>query len=103
MNKLPCLLSLGVALNACAEPLGRLFFTPEQRRQLEQAPAATSPPAPMHLDGCISSSGGLNLRWVDGQLESGAAPGPKVGDSLLHPLLPPGSLSVDRGPDGGRE
>lgn len=94
MSKLLCLLLLGAALNSQAEPLGRLFFTPEQRRLLEQAPAETPPQAPGRLDGIVVGSSGLNLRWVDGQVETGGDSGQKVGDSMQQPLLPPGNLQI---------
>lgn len=94
MSKPLCLLLLAVALGSRAEPLGRLFFTPEQRHQQEQAPAPATPQAPGRLDGIVVGSTGLNLRWVDGQLETGGDSGQKVGDSMQQPLLPPGKLRI---------
>lgn len=95
------LLLLGIALGARGEPLGRLFFTPDERRQLEQPAAATTPSAPQRLDGIVVGSTGLRLHWVDGQLASGKSDGLAVGDSLLQPLLPPGSLRL--GSSAGEE
>lgn len=103
MSKPLCLLLLGVALGSRAEPLGRLFFTPEQRRQLEQAPTVATPQTPGRLDGVVVSSAGLRLRWVDGQLESGASIDQKVGDSTQQPLLPPGKLYVGSRPGRDEE
>ncbi|MFV5215629.1 hypothetical protein ACLIIZ_18050 [Azonexus caeni] len=100
MIRLLCLLLLGAALNCRAEPLGRLFFTPEQRRLLEQAPAAAPALAPGRLDGIVVGSSGLNLRWVDGQVETGGDSGQKVGDSMQQPLLPPGNLQIGAAVEG---
>lgn len=79
-----------------AEPveLGRLFYTPAQRAQLEHARnrkaaqpprrddgTAAVPPAPVRFDGVVIRSDGRNTRWVDGKAEVGAAavPGLKPG------------------------
>ncbi|WP_374328760.1 hypothetical protein [Azonexus sp.] len=94
MKQLLCFLLPGLALSAAAEPLGRLFFTPEQRRQLEQPASTAAPSAARRLDGTLTASTGLRLRWVDGQLEPGQSDGQAVGDSWQQPLLPPGSLSI---------
>ncbi len=101
MIRLLCLLLLGAAQNCRAEPLGRLFFTPEQRRLLEQAPVAAPALAPGRLDGIVVGSTGLNLRWVDGQLDTDANSGRKVGDSMRQPLLPPGNLHVGTAAEEG--
>lgn len=101
MIRLLCLLLLGAALNCRAEPLGRLFFTPEQRRLLEQPAAAGPAQAPGRLDGTVVGSTGLNLRWVDGQLDTDANSGRKVGDSMRQPLLPPGNLHVGTAAEEG--
>ena len=71
-----------------AEPieLGRLFYTPAQRAQLESARArnqtqraspkqrqAVSAPAPLRFDGVVIRSDGQSTRWVNGKTEVGAS------------------------------
>ena len=71
-----------------AEPieLGRLFYTPAQRAQLESARArnqtqraspqqrqAISAPAPLRFDGVVIRSDGKSTRWVNGKAEVGAS------------------------------
>ena len=71
-----------------AEPiaLGRLFYTPAQRAQLESARArnqtqraspkqrqAVSAPAPLRFDGVVIRSDGQSTRWVNGKAEVGAS------------------------------
>lgn len=92
MNRLPwiALLAWTVAAQA-AEPLGRLFFTPQQRAALDAArrqkvpvkvesdsdsePAA-QPAAPRALtvNGYIRSSGGKATLWVNGKAVADDAP-----------------------------
>lgn len=57
-----------------AEPLGRLFFTPEQRSVLErqrQTGRADQPSIAgaesLRLDGLLTRSGGRSTVWVNGQ------------------------------------
>ena len=76
-----CLCGSGFA--ATADP-GRLFYTPDQRAQLEvararnvtqlrqAAPDAGAPP-PVRYDGVLVRSDGKTTRWVDGQPRTGAA------------------------------
>jgi hypothetical protein len=72
----------GTSLAAPAE-LGRLFFTPAQRAQLESArthnvtqaasqPKPSSPP-PLRYDGVLMRSDGQITRWVDGKAQVGPA------------------------------
>jgi hypothetical protein len=71
---------------------GRLFYTPEQRAQLEAArarnvtqvgraaPDAGAPP-PIRYDGVLVRSDGKTTRWVDGQpqLDASGVAGLKPG------------------------
>ena len=80
------LLGLGATPGTAAEPLGRLFMTPEQRAALDAArapgnelltatvqrakPRAVSPDAPVLLNGVIRRSRGPNVAWVNGERAS---------------------------------
>lgn len=81
-------LSLLASPASQAEPieLGRLFYTPAQRAQLESArarnltqraspkqPQAIRAPAPLRFDGVVIRSDGKSTRWVDGKAEVGAS------------------------------
>lgn len=65
---------LAVALAWCspagaADDLGRLFFTPEERRQLDQlkrAPAAEQTASRVTVNGVVQSSTGRSVVWVNG-------------------------------------
>ncbi|MBW8306835.1 MAG: hypothetical protein K0M46_08375 [Thiobacillus sp.] len=76
-----CLCGSGLA----AQDLpGRLFYTPDQRAQLEAArarnvtqvrqatPDAGTPP-PIRYDGVVIRSDGKTMRWVDGKPQTGAS------------------------------
>lgn len=106
-------LVLGVA-PAQATEIGRLFFTPAERAQLEAArtrtsgsraaspaPASDTPPS-VRYDGVVIRSDGKTTRWVDGSAEfdgtgpSGLKPGQIRSDGkvyepyqILRPLAPP--------------
>ena len=83
-------LAIAAPAQAQAEPLGRLFYTPEQRAQLESArtrkvtrvgapaaaaaaprPSAPAAPAARRYDGMVIRSDGKTTRWVDGRAETG--------------------------------
>lgn len=67
-------------------PLGRLFFTPEQRSALEQQrrhPAAAGEAKGLSLDGQVLRSSGRNTLWVNGQ-----AVDPRLAGPLLGPRPP---------------
>lgn len=63
--------------------LGRLFYTPEQRQQLEQArmhnrTQASAAPAeviatPLTYDGVVIRSDGRSTRWTNGKPQPGGA------------------------------
>jgi hypothetical protein len=71
----------GCLANPVSDP-GRLFYTPEQRAQLEaargrnvtqtkQAPPTVTP-APLRFDGMVIRSDGKATSWVNGQPQVGA-------------------------------
>jgi len=74
---------------AQAEPLGRLFFTPEQRAILEhhrqQGSAHFDQEASYTLNGEVRRSAGPNTRWLNGQAQNAnSAPSGIIGDTY-HP------------------
>lgn len=85
--KLTVLLPISLALAAtavhAAEPLGRLFFTPERRAVLERQRQSniqetqTLEGATMSLEGVVVRSGGKRTVWINGrpQNENEAATG----------------------------
>ncbi|OHC67777.1 MAG: hypothetical protein A2045_07670 [Rhodocyclales bacterium GWA2_65_20] len=79
---------------AAAEPLGRLFLTPERRVMLErqrqsniQEQAQTLEGATMSLDGVITRSNGKATVWINGrpQNENMAGTGVQAGVSRREP------------------
>jgi hypothetical protein len=76
-----CLASPGLA--AAADP-GRLFYTPAQRAQLENARArnvtqpsrvaADSAPPVVRFDGVVIRSDGKGTRWINGRARPGTSP-----------------------------
>lgn len=67
------LVCLGSAAPVNAEPLGRLFFTPERRAALErqrqlniQETRATIEGATLSVSGIVQRSGGRSTAWVNG-------------------------------------
>lgn len=112
-------LALGAAAGTARAqaPLGRLFFTPEQREALDarrkarvpDKPAAAAVATPtLRLDGFVKRSDGRSTVWVNGESQSetsaeapriGAATGEvsvSVGDSPSRVTLKPGEV-LDRG------
>lgn len=107
-----------LAANApAAEPLGRLFFTPEQRAALDarrkarvpDKPAATAVASPVtRVDGYVKRSRGPSTVWMNGEsLPEGSPEAPRiegpsrgvsitVGESGRRVQLKPGE-SLDRG------
>jgi len=89
-----CLCGSGLAATSSPGAPGRLFYTPEQRAQLEAArtrnltqprgqnkTATPATPAPLRFDGMLIRSDGKTTRWVDGkpQLDGAAVSGLKPG------------------------
>lgn len=105
----PCLAAalaagaLAVAGPAAAEPLGRLFFSPEQRATLDrQRRGDASRPGPegtaMRLDGIVARSGGRTTVWINGRprydtVGDDSTPArPAPGDPALATIAPAGIL-----------
>lgn len=83
---------LALALAAClqvatasaalaqSEPLGRLFFTPEQRAELDRQRRAPPPQPPTatqaaaSFDGMVQRSSGKNTVWINGVPVDRSAP-----------------------------
>ncbi len=62
------LLILSAATALQAEPLGRLFFSPAERRPAHPPAATALPPQPPpRLDGIITRSAGAPTLFLDGQ------------------------------------
>lgn len=85
-----CLMALCMPARAADEPLGRLFFTPQQRsaldagRRIAAKPKAQTTPAPrragaVRLDGIVTRSDGERTVWINGRAHhSGHPPGVRV-------------------------
>lgn len=94
---------------ADAEPLGRLFLTPQERQALDrlrmQAPGSGNA-AGLIVNGEVRRSGGSRTRWINGRADwegSAAAPSLPVGDGFdpatgeRQPLLGGGRIQVTPG------
>lgn len=97
------------------EPLGRLFFTPQQRAALDRqrelnrnfVPNATENETSLTINGEVRRSNGRGTRWINGEADWNAstpAPQVPVGDTF-HPatgeresLLGGGRIIVRRPP-----
>lgn len=89
-------LAWGAPPPACAEPLGRLFFTPAERARLDKGqPEQTLRVTPPRLDGIITRSAGAPTLFLDGaaipaaprQIDLGSASARIVGaDGRNHRL-----------------
>jgi hypothetical protein len=101
---LPLLLLAGFAWSdaACAQELGRLFFTPEQRQTLDARRKARVPDKPaaavqasptMRLDGYVKRSDGRSTVWVNGE---------STDDSPRLPAASDGRVGVSVGETGAR-
>ena len=85
------LLILPVRISTGQEPIGRLFFTAEQRAMLDARRKAGVPDQNMpsaspttRLDGYVKRSGGKSTVWVNGQPIPEAAPdAPRIGEARV--------------------
>ena len=74
MKRKPLLVLLALlSAGAAAEPLGRLFFTPEQRVSADGLRAAASVGTTQRLDGLLTRSSGKATLWINGQAQHGSA------------------------------
>jgi hypothetical protein len=106
--RLAALLTLLILLapRAQAQELGRLFFTPQQRADLDARRKARVPDKPAaavvaspttRLDGYVKRSGGPSTVWINGEsLTEGAAEAPRIDRG------PSGSVSISVGEAGSR-
>ena len=70
-----CVLAAAAGSARAQQPLGRLFFTPEQRDALDarrkaripDQPAAAAPLRSTRVDGYVLRSGGKSTVWVNGE------------------------------------
>jgi hypothetical protein len=90
-----------------AQELGRLFFTPEQRANLDarrkarvpDKPAAVSISPNTRIDGYVERSGGPATVWVNGEPVPEQAPeAPRIDT----PATGEGRVSISTGEGGGR-
>jgi hypothetical protein len=98
---LPVFLVIGTTAAAAAEePLGRLFFTPEQRAALKargQAPDA--PPTPIdtvRLDGVVSRSSGKSTVWINGRPQHENAAGNPIRTAVSAQRTSRAKITLDR-------
>lgn len=74
-----------------SEPLGRLFFTPQQRAELDRqrqglnANTNDSQKSSYTLNGEVHRSSGHNTRWVNGEAQSSHSPRREVVGDTYHP------------------
>jgi len=66
-----CVIGSAAATISGAEPLGRLFFTPEQRAQLEYSKplysdSAGSSGRALTVNGIVQKHGGKRTAWING-------------------------------------
>lgn len=106
--RVAALLVLLLVLAPCAQAqeLGRLFFTPQQRADLDarrkarvpDKPAAAAVASPVtRLDGYVKRSGGPSTVWINGESVTEGSP-----DSPRIDRGPSGSVSIGVGEGGGR-
>lgn len=81
---------LTASLLASAEELGRLFFTPEQRTQLDygytREPSSDHNDRTLMLNGIVQKHGGKRTIWINGVPQSAGASDEKTPESLVVPL-----------------
>jgi hypothetical protein len=106
------MLGIGFSTLVCAQDLGRLFFTPEERAALDARRRSRVPDQPAalplilspttRLDGYVRRSDGRSTVWVNGASVEDTAPQADgrvsvgVGDSPARVRLKPGEM-LDRG------
>ena len=92
---------------SAAQELGRLFFTPQQRAELDSRRRARVPDKPAavvaspttRLDGYVKRSGGPSTVWVNGEpLPEGRGQSPRIGTGRRDE----GRVAVTVGDSGAR-
>lgn len=87
-----CALAVLAAPPAGAEELGRLFYTPEQRAQLDAEHARNTAPADspnvMSIDGIVQRHGGERTVWINGVPQAAGQSDERAPDSV--PVAVPG-------------
>ncbi len=75
-----------------AEGLGRLFFTPEQRAQIEAGhqPEVDTPdnPSSLTVDGIVQKHGGKRIVWINGRAQDAGSSDERAPESV--PVALPG-------------
>lgn len=86
------LCALALATPAHSEELGRLFYTPEQRAQLDIKHARDAAPADspnvMSIDGIVQRHGGERTVWINGVPQSAGRSDDRAPESV--PVAIPG-------------
>ena len=97
MRHIACLLLASlIAAPAQAASLGRLFFTPPQRAQLEhdrmdKTTLAAPPPTELMVNGIVQQKGGGRTVWINGTPQNAGSSDERAPDSL--PVAVPGQSS----------
>lgn len=81
-----------LAADAWADALGRLFYTPEQRRQLERG--ASDGTAPRILKGIVQTHSGRRTIWLDERTESQSGSTHQTSQLLIGPDNTPVRVKV---------
>lgn len=82
-----CTCGLSVSLLVNAEGLGRLFFTPEQRAQLEHGKSQSTDPSAnnraLTVNGIVQKHGGPRTVWINGVPQPDGVNDDRAPESLL--------------------
>ena len=86
-----CAFVLNVPMPANAEELGRLFFTPEQRTQLEYDKLQNGDSGDSHrvltVNGIVQKHGGTRTVWINGVPQATDKGGDRAPESLSVAVL----------------
>ena len=85
-----CIVAITVATPAGAQELGRLFFTPEQRKLLDYNYAQEAPSGnynnALMLNGIVQRRGGKRTAWINGVPQAVGRSDEKSPESVAVPL-----------------
>lgn len=85
-----CAFAIAVSTSASAERLGRLFFTPEQRNQLDYNYAQGAPSDnynnTLMLNGIVQKHGGKRTAWINGVPQAAGRSDEQAPESVAVPL-----------------